>query len=109
MAALRIGNLFDWRKKNGITGRASMQILWAEGWKVLNDGMGVFVALVLVLISVLLLPLIGIDPKNNMQELCRGTKYGKRQLDHARILTAFYQELFFMWLVFSYILLKALL
>lgn len=67
---------------------------YAEGWKVLNDGMGVFVALLLVLISVLLLPLIGIDPKNNMQELCRGTKYGKRQLDHARVLTAFLSGVF---------------
>lgn len=62
---------------------------FAEGWKVLNDDMGVFVALILVLISVVLLPLVGIDPKNNMQELCRGTKYGKEKLDHARIFTAF--------------------
>lgn len=80
---------------------------FAEGWKVLNDDMGIFVAFVLVLISVLLLPLVGIDPQNNMQELCRGTKYGKGQLDHARIFTAFLSGAFlYMVSVSLYFLIK---
>ena len=43
----------------------------------------------LILISVLLLPLFGIDPKSNMTELYRSTKYGKVPLDHARVLAAY--------------------
>ena len=62
---------------------------YAEGWKMLNNGMDVFVPLLLILISVLLLPLFGIDPKSNMKELYRSTKNGKVPLDHARILTAY--------------------
>ncbi len=62
---------------------------YAEGWKVLNDGMNVFVPVLLILISVLLLPLFGIDPKSNMTELYRSTKYGKVPLDHARVLAAY--------------------
>lgn len=62
---------------------------YAEGWKVLNNDMGIFMALLLILISVLLLPLFGTDPKSDMKELYRGTKYGKKPLDHARILAAF--------------------
>ena len=81
---------------------------YAEGWKILNDDMGVFVALILVLISVLLLPLVGIDPKNNMQELCRGTKYGKGQLDHARIFTAFISGAFlYVVSIFLYFLISS--
>lgn len=61
---------------------------YAEGWKVLNNDMGIFMALLLILISVLLLPLFGTDHKSDMKELYRGTKYGKKPLDHARILAA---------------------
>lgn len=62
---------------------------YAEGWKVLNDDMGIFTAFLLILISVLLFPLFGVDAKGDMKELYRGTKYGKKPLDHARVLTAF--------------------
>lgn len=62
---------------------------YAEGWKILNADMGIFVALLLILISALLMPLFGVDSKSNMQELYRSTKYGKKQLDYARILTTF--------------------
>jgi len=62
---------------------------YAEGWKVLNDGMNVFVPVLLILISVLLLPLFGIDPKSNITELYRSTKYGKVPLDYARVLAAY--------------------
>ena len=68
---------------------SEIQFGYAEGWKVLNDGMNVFVPMLLILISVLLLPLFGIDPKSNMTELYRSTKYGKMPLDHARVLAAY--------------------
>lgn len=68
---------------------SEIQFGYAEGWKVLNDGMNVFVPVLLILISVLLLPLFGIDSKSNMTELYRSTKYGKVPLDHARVLAAY--------------------
>lgn len=68
---------------------SEIQFGYAEGWKVLNDGMNVFVSVLLILISVLLLPLFAIDPKINMTELQRSTKYGKAPLDHARVLAAY--------------------
>lgn len=68
---------------------SEIKLGYAEGWKVLNDGMNVFVPVLLILISVLLLPLFGIDPKSNMTELYRSTRYGKVPLDHARVLAAY--------------------
>lgn len=65
------------------------KIGYAEGWKVLNDDMGIFIPALLILIALFLLPLFGADPKNNSNELYRAAKYGKKPLDHARILTAF--------------------
>lgn len=62
---------------------------YAEGWKVLNSDMGIFTAILLILIVVMLLPLFGTDPKSNMKELYRGTRYGKKPLDNARMITAF--------------------
>ena len=61
---------------------------YAEGWKVLNRDMSTFVPLLILFISVLLFPLFGNDPKVNMTELYRSTRYGKKKLDTARILTA---------------------
>ena len=68
---------------------SEIEFAYAEGWKVLNDGMNDFVPVLLILISVLLLPLFGIDSKSNMTELYRSTKLGKVPLDHARILAAY--------------------
>lgn len=62
---------------------------YAEGWKVLQDDMEVFIPALLILISVLLFPLFGTDSKSSMKELYRSTKLGKTTLDHARILTAY--------------------
>lgn len=62
---------------------------YAEGWKTLNRDMGTFVPLLFIVISVLLLPLFGTDPKVSMNELYRSSRYGKAPLDTARILTAF--------------------
>lgn len=68
---------------------SEIEFAYAEGWKVLNDGMNAFVPVLLILISVLLLSLFGIDPKSNMTELYRSTKLGKVPLDHARVLAAY--------------------
>lgn len=62
---------------------------YAEGWKRLNEDMGTFVPLLFIVISVLLLPLFGTDPKVSMNELYRSSRYGKKPLDTARILMAF--------------------
>ncbi len=68
---------------------SEISFAYAEGWKVLNDDMESYAALLLILIAVLLLPLFGTDAKGDMGELYRSAKYGKRPLDHARVLTAF--------------------
>lgn len=62
---------------------------YAEGWRVLNRDMGSYVPILLVLIAVILMPLVGSDIKTNMKEIYRSAKYGKRQLDHSRIVAAF--------------------
>lgn len=62
---------------------------YAEGWKALNKDMEMFVSVLLIVISVLLLPLFGTDPKVSMNELYRSCKFGKVSLDTARILAAF--------------------
>lgn len=62
---------------------------YAEGWKVLNKDMSIFVPLLIIFISVLLLPIFGSDTKVSMKELYRSTRYGKKTLGTARILTAF--------------------
>lgn len=56
---------------------SEMEFGYAEGWKVLNDDMGIFTAFLLILISVLLLPLFGVDTKGDMKELYRGQNMGK--------------------------------
>lgn len=55
----------------------------------MNKDMSTFVPLLIVFISVLLIPIFGSDPKVSMKELYRSTRYGKKTLDTARILTAF--------------------
>ena len=62
---------------------------YAEGWKVLAEKMGNFVFLIVIIIAVLVLPLFGRDPAVQMEELVRSSRYGKRQLDTARITAAY--------------------
>lgn len=62
---------------------------YAEGWKVLAEKMGNFVFLIVIIIAVLVLPLFGHDPAVQMEELVRSSRYGKRQLDRARITAAY--------------------
>lgn len=62
---------------------------FAEGWKILNGTMWFYVAFLLILVSVLVLPLFGGDPEVKMWELCRSTPKGKQPLDRARVLLAY--------------------
>ncbi len=62
---------------------------FSEGWKMLNRDIGDFTPLVLILISIIVTPLFADDAQTNMKELSRSTKKGKKQLDMARMITAF--------------------
>ncbi len=62
---------------------------YAEGWKVMNHEMGIFLVVLLLLISIILLPLFGRDGQSRMEELSRATRWGKKRLDYARFLTAY--------------------
>ena len=68
---------------------SSLSMEYAEGWKVSAEKMGNFVLLIVIIISVLVLPLFGHDPAVRMEELVRSSRYGKRQLDMARITAAY--------------------
>ena len=68
---------------------SSLSMEYAEGWKVLAEKMGKFVLLIVIIISVLVLPLFGRDPSIRMEELVRSSRYGKRQLNMARIAAAY--------------------
>lgn len=68
---------------------SNLSMGYAEGWKALEEKMGNFVFLIVVIISVLVLPLFGRDPAVQMEELVRSSRYGKRQLDMARITAAY--------------------
>lgn len=54
-----------------------------------KEKMGNFVFLIVIIIAVLVLPLFGRDPAVQMEELVRSSRYGKRQLDTARIVAAY--------------------
>lgn len=62
---------------------------FSEGWKVLNRDVGGFIWLVLLMVSIIIMPLFAYDAQTRMKELTRSTKKGKRQLDLARVITAF--------------------
>lgn len=62
---------------------------FSEGWKVLNRDLGGFMWLVLLMVSIIIMPLFTYDAQTRMKELIRSTKKGKRQLDLARVITAF--------------------
>lgn len=68
---------------------SALSMEYAEGWKALEDMMGKFVFLLVIIISVLGLPLFGRDPAVKMEEMVRSCRYGKRQLDRARIAAAY--------------------
>jgi hypothetical protein len=62
---------------------------YAEGWKALEDTMGNFVFLLVIVISLLVLPLFGRDSEVKMEEMVQSSRYGKRQLDKARMVSAY--------------------
>lgn len=68
---------------------SALSMEYAEGWKVLAEKMGNFVFMIVIIIAVLILPLFGRDPAVQMEELVRSSRYGKRQLDMARIAAAY--------------------
>ena len=68
---------------------SALSMEYAEGWKALAEKMGSFVFLIVIILSALALPLFGRDPAVQMEELVRSARYGKRQLDMARIAAAY--------------------
>lgn len=66
--------------------KTPIEIGYAEGWKNLNNDMIDFVPLILGLISILILPIFGEDPKIKMTELYTSTDKGKNILVKSRIL-----------------------
>lgn len=68
---------------------STLSMGYAEGWKALEETMGNFVFLLVIVISVPLLQLFGRDPAVKMEEIVRSSRYGKRQLDRARIMAAY--------------------
>lgn len=68
---------------------SALPVGYAEGWKALEETMGNFVFLLTIVISVLVLTLFGRDPAVRMEEIVRSSRYGKRQLDRARVMAAY--------------------
>ncbi|MDE6851345.1 MAG: hypothetical protein K2J67_02505 [Lachnospiraceae bacterium] len=68
---------------------STLSMGYAEGWKALEETMGNFLFLLVTVISVLVLPLFGRDSAVKMEEMVRSSRYGKRQLDWARIKAAY--------------------
>ena len=68
---------------------SALPVGYAEGWKALEETMGNFVFLLTIVISVLVLTLFGRDPAVRMEEMVRSARYGKRQLDRARVMAAY--------------------
>lgn len=68
---------------------SALSMEYAEGWKALAERLGNFVFLIAVIISILVLPLFGRDPAVQMEELARSSRYGKQQLNMARITAAY--------------------
>ena len=68
---------------------STLSMGYAEGWKALEETMGNFMFLLVIVISVLALPLFGRDPAVKMEEMVRSSRYGKRKLDRARVTAAY--------------------
>lgn len=67
----------------------SLTVGYSEGWKVLNRDIGSFIVIISVMISVIITPLFAEETQTGMQELSRSAMKGKKQLDFARIITAY--------------------
>lgn len=67
----------------------SLTVGFSEGWKVLNRDIGRLIVMISVMISIIIIPLFAEETQTGMQELIRSAVKGKRQLDFARIITAY--------------------
>lgn len=67
----------------------SLTVGFSEGWKVLNRDIGRLIVIISVMISIIIMPLFTEETQTGMQELIRSAMKGKRQLDFARIITAY--------------------
>ena len=67
----------------------SLTVGYSEGWKVLNRDIGRLIVMISVMISIIIMPLFAEETQTGMQELIRSAMKGKRQLDFARIITAY--------------------
>lgn len=67
----------------------SLTVGFSEGWKVLNWDIGRLIVMISVMISIIIMPLFAEETQTGMQELIRSAMKGKRQLDFARIITAY--------------------
>lgn len=67
----------------------SLTVGFSEGWKVLNRDIGRLIVIISVMISIIIMPLYAEETQTGMQELIRSAMKGKRQLDFARIITAY--------------------
>lgn len=67
----------------------SLTVGFSEGWKVLNRDIGSFIVTILVMISMMLMPLFADETQTKMQELSQSAMKGKKQLNFARIITAY--------------------
>lgn len=86
---------------------SSLPMDYAEGWKVLNNDMTKFMPALLIITALILLPLFGSEPQTKMKELYRSTRYGKKKLDRARVITAFtVGVVLYLWGIILYFLIK---
>ncbi|MGL5713571.1 MAG: hypothetical protein ACRCXT_13775 [Paraclostridium sp.] len=66
-----------------------IKIGYAEGWKNLNNDMIDFTTIIIFIIPFIVLSIFGEDPKIRMKHLYISTKYGKRDLVKAKVITGF--------------------
>ncbi|MGL4656481.1 MAG: hypothetical protein ACRCWM_11495 [Sarcina sp.] len=63
----------------------SLKVGYAKGWEYLNNSMTDIVLVILVLVTVILIPLFGVDPKIKMQELNIVSRNGRQVLMSSRV------------------------
>ena len=82
---------------------SALSVGYAEGWKALEEMMGNFVFLLIIVISVLVLPLFGRDQAVKMEEMVRSSRYGQPIQSNARTFFSLYNISYmqqFLWNLF---------
>lgn len=69
--------------------RKPIEIGYAEGWKNLNNDMIDFTTIIIFIVPFIILSIFGEDPKIRMKQLYTATKYGKKDLVKAKVITGF--------------------